>query len=112
MTDLRWYTTLALWKSIVFMEGNYKRAVAGATDDPYLKDVRRRRASSSPSRAEAHGPTVAERGAAGLAAVDWGGVLTSNLFALLRARSATNEGLDADALRRRFPPRPRGAERC
>ena len=37
MADLRWYTTLALWKSVVFMEGNYKRAVAGATDDPYLK---------------------------------------------------------------------------
>jgi aminoglycoside phosphotransferase (APT) family kinase protein len=38
MTDIRWYRTLALWKSIVFMEGNYKRAVTGATDDPYLKD--------------------------------------------------------------------------
>ncbi|HTD58394.1 MAG TPA: phosphotransferase family protein [Solirubrobacteraceae bacterium] len=37
MGDLRWYTTLALWKSVVFMEGNYKRAVAGTTDDPYLK---------------------------------------------------------------------------
>ncbi len=37
MRDLRWYTTLALWKSAVFMEGNYKRAVAGTTDDPYLK---------------------------------------------------------------------------
>jgi aminoglycoside phosphotransferase (APT) family kinase protein len=37
MTDLRWYVTLALWKSVVFMEGNYKRAVAGTTDDPYLK---------------------------------------------------------------------------
>jgi aminoglycoside phosphotransferase (APT) family kinase protein len=37
MRDLRWYTTLALWKSAVFMEGNYKRAIAGATDDPYLK---------------------------------------------------------------------------
>ena len=37
MTDLRWYVTLALWKSVVFMEGNYKRAVTGATDDPYLK---------------------------------------------------------------------------
>jgi aminoglycoside phosphotransferase (APT) family kinase protein len=37
MTDIRWYRTLALWKSIVFMEGNYKRAVAGSTDDPYLK---------------------------------------------------------------------------
>jgi aminoglycoside phosphotransferase (APT) family kinase protein len=37
MTDMRWYRTLALWKSIVFMEGNYRRAVSGATDDPYLK---------------------------------------------------------------------------
>ena len=37
MTDIRWYQTLALWKSIVFMEGNYKRAVSGATDDPYLQ---------------------------------------------------------------------------
>jgi aminoglycoside phosphotransferase (APT) family kinase protein len=36
MADLRWYTTLALWKSTVFMEGNYKRAVVGSTDDPYL----------------------------------------------------------------------------
>ena len=36
MRNIRWYTTLALWKSIVFMEGNYKRAVAGTTDDPYL----------------------------------------------------------------------------
>jgi aminoglycoside phosphotransferase (APT) family kinase protein len=37
MRDLRWYTTLAVWKSVVFMEGNYKRAIAGTTDDPYLK---------------------------------------------------------------------------
>ena len=37
MSDIRWYTTLALWKSIVFMEGNYKRAIAGTTDDPYLQ---------------------------------------------------------------------------
>jgi aminoglycoside phosphotransferase (APT) family kinase protein len=37
MTDVRWYTTLALWKAVVFMEGNYRRAVAGATDDPYLE---------------------------------------------------------------------------
>ncbi len=37
MTDIRWYRTLALWKSIVFMEGNYKRAMSGSTDDPYLK---------------------------------------------------------------------------
>jgi aminoglycoside phosphotransferase (APT) family kinase protein len=37
MVDIRWYMTLALWKSIVFMEGNYKRAIAGTTDDPYLR---------------------------------------------------------------------------
>jgi aminoglycoside phosphotransferase (APT) family kinase protein len=37
MTDIRWYTTLALWKAVVFMEGNYKRAVSGSTDDPFLK---------------------------------------------------------------------------
>src|SRR5579859_4248402 len=37
MQALNWYVTLALWKAIVFMEGNYKRAVQGTTDDPYLK---------------------------------------------------------------------------
>jgi aminoglycoside phosphotransferase (APT) family kinase protein len=36
MSNIRWYATLALWKSVVFMEGNYKRALAGTTDDPYL----------------------------------------------------------------------------
>ncbi|HVF77285.1 MAG TPA: phosphotransferase family protein [Solirubrobacteraceae bacterium] len=36
MTDVRWYRTLALWKAAVFMEGNYRRAVAGSTDDPWL----------------------------------------------------------------------------
>jgi aminoglycoside phosphotransferase (APT) family kinase protein len=37
MSALNWYVTLALWKAIVFMEGNYKRALDGSTDDPYLK---------------------------------------------------------------------------
>jgi aminoglycoside phosphotransferase (APT) family kinase protein len=37
MSNLTWYVTLALWKAIVFMEGNYKRAITGATDDPFLK---------------------------------------------------------------------------
>jgi aminoglycoside phosphotransferase (APT) family kinase protein len=37
MRDIRWYTTLAVWKTVVFMEGNYRRAIAGSTDDPYLK---------------------------------------------------------------------------
>jgi aminoglycoside phosphotransferase (APT) family kinase protein len=37
MQALDWYVTLALWKVVVFMEGNYRRAAAGATDDPYLQ---------------------------------------------------------------------------
>jgi aminoglycoside phosphotransferase (APT) family kinase protein len=37
MQSLDWYVTLALWKAVVFMEGNYKRAISGATDDPYLR---------------------------------------------------------------------------
>jgi aminoglycoside phosphotransferase (APT) family kinase protein len=35
--DMNWYTALALWKAVVFMEGNYKRAISGASDDPFLK---------------------------------------------------------------------------
>ena len=41
MRDIRWYTTLALWKSAVFLEGSYKRRLAGTTEDPFfdrLKD--------------------------------------------------------------------------
>jgi aminoglycoside phosphotransferase (APT) family kinase protein len=37
VADLHWYTALALWKSVVFMEGNYRRAIEGRTDDPYLR---------------------------------------------------------------------------
>jgi aminoglycoside phosphotransferase (APT) family kinase protein len=40
MQALDWYVTLALWKAVVFMEGNYKRATAGTTDDPYLKSFK------------------------------------------------------------------------
>ena len=36
VADLRWYQALALWKAAVFMEGNYKRLLAGTTDDEYL----------------------------------------------------------------------------
>jgi aminoglycoside phosphotransferase (APT) family kinase protein len=35
-SSIGWYETLALWKAIVFMEGNYKRAREGATDDAFL----------------------------------------------------------------------------
>lgn len=41
MSDLRWYTTLALWKSAIFLEGSYKRRLAGTTEDAFfdrLKD--------------------------------------------------------------------------
>jgi aminoglycoside phosphotransferase (APT) family kinase protein len=38
MSDIRWYQALALWKIIVFMEGNYRRALAGSVDDPYLTE--------------------------------------------------------------------------
>jgi aminoglycoside phosphotransferase (APT) family kinase protein len=37
VSDLRWYQALALWKAAVFMEGNYKRFKAGASDDTYLE---------------------------------------------------------------------------
>jgi aminoglycoside phosphotransferase (APT) family kinase protein len=36
ISDLRWYTTLALWKSAIFLEGSFKRRLAGTTDDPFF----------------------------------------------------------------------------
>jgi aminoglycoside phosphotransferase (APT) family kinase protein len=36
MRDVRWYTTLALWKAAVFLEGSYKRRLAGTTEDPFF----------------------------------------------------------------------------
>jgi aminoglycoside phosphotransferase (APT) family kinase protein len=36
MSDLRWYTTLALWKSAIFLEGSYKRRLAGTTEDTFF----------------------------------------------------------------------------
>jgi len=35
--DIRWYEALAVWKSVVFMEGNVKRAASGLSDDPFAK---------------------------------------------------------------------------
>ena len=52
--ELDWYVTLALWKAVVFMEGNYKRALAGSTDDPYLKLVRGRRGRDRRARPGRH----------------------------------------------------------
>jgi aminoglycoside phosphotransferase (APT) family kinase protein len=37
VSNLKWYQALAIWKATVFMEGNYKRAMMGNSDDPYLK---------------------------------------------------------------------------
>ena len=63
MSDLRWYTTLALWKSAVFLEGSYKRRLAGTTDDPFfdrLKDgvpeiaERARRTATELDRSRVH----------------------------------------------------------
>ena len=36
MQALDWYTTLALWKSAIFLEGSYKRRLAGTTDDAFF----------------------------------------------------------------------------
>jgi aminoglycoside phosphotransferase (APT) family kinase protein len=36
MSSVHWYQTLALWKSAVFLEGSYKRLLAGTTDDPFF----------------------------------------------------------------------------
>jgi aminoglycoside phosphotransferase (APT) family kinase protein len=36
VSALNWYQALAMWKSAVFMEGNFKRYSLGASDDPYL----------------------------------------------------------------------------
>ena len=36
--DIRWYITLALWKFCVIMEGNYRRAMQGATDDRFVHE--------------------------------------------------------------------------
>jgi epoxide hydrolase-like predicted phosphatase len=96
MTDIRWYRTLALWKSIVFMEGNYKRALSGRTDDPYLKGFGE--GVIQLARARRRWPVAAERSAVLL---DWGGVMTGDLFGSFAAFCA-DEGLDPDVLANLF----------
>jgi len=49
MSDVRWYTTLALWKSAVFLEGSYRRRLAGTTEDAFF------------DRLETGVPAIAER---------------------------------------------------
>jgi aminoglycoside phosphotransferase (APT) family kinase protein len=36
MRDVRWYMTLAMWKTAVFLERSYKRRLAGTTDDAFF----------------------------------------------------------------------------
>ena len=43
--------------------------------------------------------------------LDWGGVMTSDLFGSFAAFCA-EEGLDPDVLANAVPPRPRRAARC
>ena len=33
---LAFYEVLALWKAAIFLEGSYKRYLAGSTDDPFF----------------------------------------------------------------------------
>jgi aminoglycoside phosphotransferase (APT) family kinase protein len=40
VTDLAWYMALACWKSAVFMEGNYRRARDGMSDDAFASGFR------------------------------------------------------------------------
>jgi aminoglycoside phosphotransferase (APT) family kinase protein len=39
IADLSWYMALALWKGAIFLEGNYRRLLAGTTDDPYYRGL-------------------------------------------------------------------------
>ncbi|MGZ8648326.1 MAG: phosphotransferase family protein [Solirubrobacteraceae bacterium] len=49
LPEVRWYATLALWKAAVFLEGSYKRRLAGTTEDAFF------------DRLEAGVPAMAER---------------------------------------------------
>ena len=40
VSDLSWYTALACWKSAIFMEGNYRRALTGSSDDAFALGFR------------------------------------------------------------------------
>ena len=54
MRDVRWYMTLALWKSAVFLEGSYKRRLAGTTEDAFFDLL-------EAGRARGRRPRVADR---------------------------------------------------
>ena len=73
MGDVAWYATLALWKAAIFLEGSYKRLLAGTTDDPFFKlldqgvpDARRARVEGGAWRLSAahRAPPCSSTGAA------------------------------------------------
>lgn len=39
MTDVVWYTVLAIWKLAILLEGSYARHLAGVTDDPFFVEL-------------------------------------------------------------------------
>jgi acyl-CoA dehydrogenase len=39
IAELPWYMALALWKGAIFLEGNYRRLLAGSTDDPFYRGL-------------------------------------------------------------------------
>ena len=49
MGDVRWYMTLALWKSAIFLEGSYKRAAGGHDRRRVLRPARARACRTSPT---------------------------------------------------------------
>ena len=104
MSDLNWYQALALWKAAVFMEGNYKRSLAGTTDDPFLKlfdegvpRARRGRLRGQPCRLT--------NGALTGLLVDYGGVLTTNVWDSFRAFCEA-EGIDREEVKKAFRDNP------
>ncbi len=102
MSALNWYQALALWKAAVFMEGNYKRFQAGNSDDEYLGLFDRGRADAG---REGQGDRALVKGLL----VDFGGVLTTNVFDSFRA-FCDDEGLDPDTIKGLFREDPRALE--
>ena len=103
MTDIRWYQTLALWKSIVFMEGNYKRAVSRHHRRPVPAALRRGRDRARGARGGSL--RMAADGTLRGLLVDWGGVLTTDVFASFET-FCRREGLDPLLVRDMFRDDP------
>ena len=76
MSNIRWYTTLAMWKSVVFMEGNYKRAIAGTHRRP-LPEEFGEGVLELASQAEEVAVAACQPDRRTALLIDWGGVLTT-----------------------------------